>query len=123
MDWDGIDLREYERIEGSLVPACFRNFIIEQGTGNKIKAETTDFSVKGIRLLIKLPAEDFQAGDGLIIYPVDESYKLVGEIIYIVSISESILYAGIRFLRTKSLDNYIKIVEDIDIPHQQSVPL
>ena len=123
MDWDGIDLREYERIEGSLVPICFRNFLIDQGTGNKIKAETTDFSVKGIRLLIRLPAEDIQVGDGLIIYPVDESFKLVGEIIYVVSINASILCAGVRFLRTKSLNNYIKIIEEINIPYQQSVHL
>ncbi|MBN2442263.1 MAG: hypothetical protein JXJ04_12990 [Spirochaetales bacterium] len=121
MDWDGIDLREYERKEGSLVPECFRNFIIEQGTGKKIKVETTDFTVKGLRLLIPSTRDDIMAGDGLIIYPLDESFKLIGEIVYVVSLNENILYAGIRFLRTKSLENYIKIIEGIDITDHQSV--
>lgn len=121
MDWDGIDLREYERIEGQLVPECFRFFIIEQGTGNKIKAETTDFTVKGLRLLIPQPLEDMQTGDGLIIYPKDESYKLVGEVIYIVSVSDEMFYAGIRFLRTGSLNHYTQIVEKIEINDQNTV--
>lgn len=123
MDWDGIDLREYERMEGNYIPECFRNFIIEQGTGNKIKAETTDFTIKGIRLLIPIPLEDIQAGDGLIIYPLDESFKLIGEIIYIISLNEETLYAGVRFLRTKSLDNYIRIIEETDLRSWQSVRL
>ncbi|MBN2535878.1 MAG: hypothetical protein JXB88_23560 [Spirochaetales bacterium] len=121
MDWDGLDLREFERIEGHFIPECFKNFIIEQGTGNKIKAETTDFTIKGIRLLIPIPLENIQAGDGLIIYPLDESFKLIGEIIYIISLDDDTLYAGIRFLRTKSLDNYIRIIEETDLKPQRSV--
>jgi hypothetical protein len=121
MDLDGIDLREYERIEGSLVPECFRNFLVEQGTGKKIKAETTDITVKGIRLLIPVPEEDIRRGDGLIIYPVDESYKLVGEIIYVVSLGKDILYAGIRFLRTESLQQYISVIDNIDIMNRESI--
>jgi hypothetical protein len=121
MDWDGIDLREYERKEGNFIPECFRNFIVEQGTGNKIKAETTDFSIKGIRLLIPISPKDIQAGDGLIIYPLDESFKLVGEIIYVISLNDSTLYAGIRLLRTKSLYNYIKVIEEAEEKAPQSV--
>lgn len=121
MDLDGIDLREYERIDGSLVPESFRNFFIEQGTGKKIKAETTDFTVKGIRLLIPISADKIREGDGLIIYPKDESFKLIGEIVYIVSLGNNILYAGIRFLRTESLQNYVRIIDKIDITDQHSI--
>ncbi|MBN1699827.1 MAG: hypothetical protein JW881_20090 [Spirochaetales bacterium] len=113
MDWDGIDLREFERMEGTLIPSCFRKFIIEQGMGEKIKTETTDFSIKGIRLLIPVTNALFRVGDGLIIYPEDERFKLVGEIIYVAALDNNTLYAGIRFLRTKSLDEYIKIIETV----------
>jgi hypothetical protein len=112
MDWDGIDLREFERMEGKFIPTSFKNFFIDQGTGEKIKTETTDFTVKGIRLLIPASSAIFQVGDGLIIYPADEKFKLVGEVIYVAALSKDTLYAGIRFLRTKSLDEYIKILDE-----------
>lgn len=121
MDWDGIDLREYERKEGNYIPECFRNFIIEQGTGNKIKAETTDFTIKGVRLLIPISQEEINAGDGLIIYPLDESFTLIGETIYVISLNDDTLYAGIRFLKTKSLDKYIKILKETESKTWQSI--
>jgi len=121
MDWDGIDLREYERLEGNLVPDCFKNFYIEQGTGKKIKVKTTDFTIKGIRLLIPMTSNELQTGDGLIISPVDESYQLIGEVIYVVSVNNDTLCAGIRFLRTKSLSIYIQIIEDIKNKNQHTI--
>jgi hypothetical protein len=112
MDWDGIDLREFERMEGKLIPTSLKNLFIDQGTGEKIKTETTDFTVKGVRLLIPASSAIFQVGDGLIIYPADQKFKLVGEVIYVAALSKDTLYAGIRFLRTKSLDEYIKILDE-----------
>jgi hypothetical protein len=110
--WSGTDLREYERIGSENIPDCLKRFCIEQGTGEKIKGETTDFTVKGVRLLIPCSSNEFCNGDGIIIYPEDESFKLVGEIIHIIGLDEKTAYAGIRFLRTKSLVKYHKILEE-----------
>jgi len=113
MEWDGKDFREYERIDGELIPECFKFFFIERGFGNKIKAITTDITVKGIRFLIPPEAGIFSVGDCLIIYPLDKDYKLVGEIIHVISLSKEKIYFGVKLLKTKSLDEYIKVVEEL----------
>ncbi len=110
--WEGSDLREYERISSENIPDSLKNLCIEQGTGEKIKGETTDFTVKGVRLLIPCSSKEFANGDGIIIFPEDESFKLIGEIVHIIGLDENTAYAGIRFLHTKSLKKYYKILED-----------
>lgn len=113
MEWEGKDSREYERIDGELIPECFRYFFIEQGLGNRIKATTTDITVKGIRFLIPAEAGVFSIGDCLIIYPIDKDYKLVGEIIHVIPLGTEKIYFGVKLLKTKSLDEYIKVVEEL----------
>ena len=114
MEWDGIDLREYERMDGAKVPESIQSFLVEQGTGSKIKATTTDFTIKGVRLLIPSSPREYQAGDGLIIYSSDERYKLVGEIVYVIPLADDTVHAGIRFLKTKSLDEYLRLIDEYD---------
>jgi hypothetical protein len=114
-EWDGTDLREYERLGTDNIPESLRNLCIEQGTGEKIKGETTDFTVKGVRLLIPCSSKEFSNGDGIIIFPEDESFRLVGEIVHIIGLDENTAYAGIRFLNTKSLQKYHKILEDNEL--------
>jgi len=113
--WGGMDLREFERLGSELIPECLRIFYVEQGTGEKIKGETTDFTVKGVRLLLPCSSCDFSNGDGIIISPADGSFSLVGEIVHIIGLDETTSYAGIRFLRTKSLKKYYEILEENDI--------
>jgi hypothetical protein len=119
--WDGPDLREYERISSDNIPDCLKRLCIEQGTGEKLKGETTDFTVKGVRLLIPCSSKEFSNGDGLIIFPEDESFKLVGEIIHIIGLDEKTAYAGIRFLPTKSLKRYHKILEENDLLDKETL--
>jgi hypothetical protein len=119
--WNGPDLREYDRIGSENIPDCLKNLCIEQGTGERIRGETTDFTVKGVRLLIPCSSKEFSNGDGLIIFPEDESFRLVGEIIHIIGLDEQTAYAGIRFLRTKSLKKYHKILEEHSLLDEETL--
>ncbi|MBN1413418.1 MAG: PilZ domain-containing protein [Spirochaetales bacterium] len=114
MEWDGEDMREYDRLTGVAIPGNFKSFLIDQGNGELVKAETTDFSVKGVRLLIPLANTNFNSGDGVILVPEDRKFKLVGEIIHSVKIDENTCYAGIKFLKTKSLDEYLMCIKDLN---------
>lgn len=111
MEFDGIELRELERIHEPHIPDCIKNFYIDKGIGDKIEAKTTDYTIKGIRLFISSQQNNFTRGEGIIISPEDSSYKLIGEIRHIVQVHNDITYLGIKFYNTASLATYVNLIE------------
>jgi hypothetical protein len=104
MEWDGEEMREFDRLSGASIPDSIKTFLVDQGKGEVLKAETTDFSIKGIRLLIPVAYTNFHTGDGIILFPGDEKFRLIGEVVHSVKIDEKTCYTGIKFLNSKSLD-------------------
>ena len=117
MDYDGIELRELERITGPYIPDCIRIFYVDKGIGNKIRATTTDFTAKGIRLLISSLDDDFQKNESIIIHSEDDNYRLLGEIRHIVRIHDNTTYLGIKFHNMKSLGHYISLISSGAVIH------
>ena len=114
MEFDGIELRELERITEPDIPAGIKKLFIDSGTGDKIEAQTTDFNIKGIRLLIPAEQDQFDHGESIIITPGDNSFRLIGEIRHVVRIDNAVTYLGIKFFQTKSLLDYGKVIDTYD---------
>ena len=111
MEFDGIELRELERIHEPYIPDGIKVLYINKGVGENIEATTTDYTIKGIRLLISSTHDDFERGEGIIITPKDKGYQLIGEIRHIVRVHNNITYLGIKFYTTKSLAVYAHLIE------------
>jgi len=111
MDFNGLELRELERITEPHIPEFIRILLIDKGIGSKIEAKTADYSIKGIRLLISTRDHDFQKDESIIIQAADDSFRLVGEIRNIVQIHDNTTYLGIKFHKTRSLEQYIKLID------------
>jgi hypothetical protein len=104
------DLREYERIDGSHLPAGFRHFLVDLGKGEKIDGEVVNYSPKGIRLLVSYPETAFNEDDVVILYPPGKQFNLVGEIVYKFAENNTHVYIGILFLDTDSLRDYRSLI-------------
>jgi len=111
MEFDGIELRELEPIAEPHIPECIKTLFIDKGIGGRIEAQTTDFNSNGIRLLIPTQTDAFTRDEFVIIQPVDNSYRLVGEIRHIVQVHNETTYLGIKFYSTKSLPVYTDLIE------------
>jgi hypothetical protein len=113
MEWDGEEMREFDRLSGSSIPEGLKSFLVDQGQGELLKAETTDFSLKGLRLLVPVVQSNMHTGDGIILFPENGKFKLVGEVVHSVKIDDRTCYVGIKLLNSKSLEDYHSMIKDI----------
>ncbi|MBN2739043.1 MAG: PilZ domain-containing protein [Spirochaetales bacterium] len=113
MDWDGIDLREYERLDAKQTPKGLEEFRIDFGDGKLIKSATTDFSVKGLRLIARCSKSEINVGDVIILKPSGFEYSLIGEVVYAFEADETMLYIGIKLHPSRALGNYASEVEKV----------
>jgi hypothetical protein len=104
------DLREYERLEGDKIPEKLKDFSIDSGLGDKHPASVTDFSPKGIRLLVKDPGFQVSHREVLLLTPAGEPLTLAGEVIHNFPDGSGGHYLGILFLSTKSRQRYREII-------------
>ena len=107
------DLREFERMNENQIPNTLKTFIIDNGFGQKVSVLTTDFSEKGLRIIIE-GKHNLKPEEVILLETLTGKMQLEGEIRYCLrtKMNSETTYLGIELQKTLSISEYIRLVNE-----------
>ncbi|MCK5673477.1 MAG: hypothetical protein KAH95_08880 [Spirochaetales bacterium] len=102
--------RNGARIPAKDLPELLKKFKVDLGTGELLICTTVDAGRKGISLTVPIHIYKVKNYD-IILYSMDDSFKIEDEIVYIKGISPEESRISIMFSSSSGLDKYYELLE------------
>ncbi len=100
-----------ERIGRERLPTSLHSLILVFDTGEESKVETFDASTVGLGLTANLSAETLRENVGVLLRPTDNSFNLIGEVVFVMEHGPDKCRFGVQFTQTIAIHKYLQLIE------------
>ncbi len=80
-------------------------------TGEENPVETFDASTMGLGLSAELLPTVMDENVGILLKPVDDSFQLIGEVVYVIPDGDTGCRFGVQFTQTIAVHKYLALLE------------
>lgn len=107
---EGAKRRRVERIGRDRLPDALKTMIMVFDTGEEVPVETFDASTMGLGLSVPLPAEVAREHVGIMLRAIDRSFRLLGEMVFIIADGKEACRVGVQFTQTIAVGGYLALL-------------
>lgn len=109
---DQIKRRRVERIGRDRLPDSLKTLTMIFDTGERYPVETFDASTMGLGLIVPLPEAVMREHLGILLQGEDDSFKLIGEVVFLIPQGEKHCRAGVQFTQTLAIEHYLSLMPE-----------
>lgn len=111
----GIEQRSVRRIPRHALPEALHHLSMVFGSGRKTPVEIYDASTMGLGLVVPLSVAEFSDDTTVMLEPGDQSFQLVGEIVFVIGHLPGESRVGVHLTQSISISTYLELLgEDFD---------
>lgn len=103
--------RNAERIGRERLPTSLHTLLMVFDTGEETVVETFDASTMGLGLTANLSAEILRENVGVLLRPSDNSFNLIGEVVFVMEHGSDKCRFGVQFTQTIAIHKYLQLIE------------
>ncbi len=107
---NGKEKRREQRIPYMELPDALHKMVMVFDTGEETRVETFDASTLGLGVKAPLPVAAFDDNVGVLLRPEDNSFQLIGEIVFVIGHEPGVSRLGIQFTQTIAVQKYIELL-------------
>ena len=104
--------RRVVRVGRELLPDALKALTMVFDSGEVHPVETFDASTLGLGLIVPVPREVLALHPGVMLQAHDQSFRLIGEVVFIIPQGKDTCRAGIQFTQTIAIEGYLSLLPE-----------
>jgi hypothetical protein len=89
-------------------------FVSDVLKGATIEVNVVDASSFGIGIIAPVPATTFSVNQYIVLHSIQEDFRLVGQVRYILAENDRSCHVGVEFKQSKSLNTYTYLLANVE---------